>query len=141
MNAESRMDHPYGHLKEVEIVAPEQLDLVERDLERLSYFGARTLNWVLTPPERLCECINWPEQVRINFSPERYARIKDRLAAVERDFAAAEDAAAEGIVGADIWSAVLERTISRLRRLLEILGDPNLPENAHPHSEPGQNVR
>jgi hypothetical protein len=61
---------------------------------------------------------------------DRLKRIKDRLIQVERDHDAAKLALTNGYAGADRWFEYNQKTVVRLRQLVEILESSQIEEGA-----------
>ena len=106
-------------------VRKEEFDLVERGPVHLSLYGFCVHNFILAPCSKFRDCLNCEEHVCVKGlgkdNEERLARIKERHAEVEKDYAAAKEGLKRGELGADRWVEYLEKTITRLRQLAEIL--------------------
>ncbi|RTL53144.1 MAG: integrase [Rhodocyclaceae bacterium] len=106
-------------------VRKEEFDLVERGPVHLSLYGFCVHNFILAPCSKFRDCLNCEEHVCIkglgNDNSERLARIKERHVEVEKDYTAAKEGLKRGDLGADRWVEYLEKTITRLRQLTEIL--------------------
>lgn len=94
-------------------------------------------DFVMSPCQRFRDCINCTEQTCIK-GDRRLGSLKDKLALVEMELAAAQDGAAEGIYGADPWTQIQLQTRARLIGLIEIMEDDSIPDGtivrlANPH--------
>lgn len=115
-------------------VRKEEFDLVERGPVHLSLYGFCVHNFILAPCSKFRDCLNCEEHVCVKGlgkdNEERLARIKERHVEVEKDYAAAKEGLKRGDLGADRWVEYLEKTITRLRQLTEILQSDQVVDGA-----------
>lgn len=153
--ADSKQNRVYNHMSEFEMVAkaetldtsltlygPEgevtqhvpismqEFNLTERGALHFTEFGICVHDYTMSPCEKFRDCLNCQEQVCIKGESERLKRIKTRLDEVEKDYTAAKSAIAQGYSGADRWYEHHEKTVVRLRQLVEILESLDTPEGS-----------
>ena len=102
------------------------LNLTERGPVHITEYGACIHDYTWSPCQKFRDCLNCEEQVCIKGDQVKLERIKARLAEVEIDYAEAEKAIKEGFYGADRWYEFHEKTIIRLRQLVDILENPEI---------------
>lgn len=153
--ADSKQNRVYNHMSEFEMVAAaealdtslslfgpkgeisqhipittQEFNLLERGPVHVTEFGVCIHDYVMSPCEKFRDCINCQEHVCIKGENERLKRIKSRLEDVEKDLAESRDAMANGFMGADRWGEHHEKTVVRLRQLVEILERPEVPDKS-----------
>lgn len=153
--ADSKQNRVYNHMSEFEMVAAaealdtslslfgpngeisqhipitrQEFNLLERGPVHVTEFGVCIHDYVMSPCEKFRDCINCQEHVCIKGENERLKRIKFRLEDVEKDLAESRDAMANGFMGADRWDEHHEKTVVRLRQLVEILENPEVPDKS-----------
>lgn len=121
---------PSGEVSLNEPVTTQEFNLTERGAVHVTEFGVCVHDYTMSPCEKFRDCLNCQEQVCIKGDCERQGRIKARLDEVEKDYAAAKDAIAQGFSGADRWFEHQEKTVIRLRQLVEILENPDVPDGS-----------
>lgn len=125
---------PKGEISQHVPVATQEINLMERGAMHVSVWGVCSHDFIMSPCEKFRDCLNCEEHVCIKGfgidGAERLTRIKLRLAQVEKDFAEAEAAIARGFAGADRWYEYHQKTVERLRQLVEILESPQVPDGA-----------
>jgi len=92
-------------------------------------FGFCIHDYTMSPCQRFRDCINCTEQVCIK-DDRRVDRLKERLNAVEKLRIKAEQEIKDGTAGADRWYQIHDLTEKRLRELIGIMEDPNIPKGA-----------
>ena len=125
---------PKGEVSQHVPVTTQEVNLMERGAMHVSVWGVCSHDFIMSPCEKFCDCLNCEEHVCVKGlgkdSAEQLTRIKLRLAQVEKDFAEAEAAIAKGFAGADRWYEYHQKTVERLRQLVEILESPQVPDGA-----------
>lgn len=100
----------------------------------ISLWGVCSHDFIMSPCDKFRDCLNCEEHVCIKglggAAAERLERIKSRLSEVETDFSAATEALSKGYAGADRWCEYLDKTVVRLRQLVEILENPQVADGA-----------
>ena len=153
--ADTRQNSVYNHMSEFEMVAKaealdttltlfgpagdvaqhlpistQEFNLMERGAVHVTEFGVCVHDYTMSPCEKFRDCLNCQEQVCVKGDDERLNRIKARLEEVEKDYAAAKEAIAQGYSGADRWYEIQETTVVRVRQLVQILENPELPHGS-----------
>lgn len=125
---------PKGEISQHVPVTTQEVNLMERGAMHVSVWGVCSHDFIMSPCEKFRDCLNCEEHVCIKGlsedSAERLTRIKLRLGQVEKDFAETEAAIANGFAGADRWYEYQQKTVVRLRQLVEILESPQVPDGA-----------
>jgi len=153
--ADARQNRVYNHMSEFEMVAAAEaveptlalygpdgsvsqhspisvkdLELVERGPLHATEFGVCIHDYVVSPCERFRDCLNCEEQVCIKGNKEKESRIRLRLSQGESDLAAAKEAVGFGYAGADRWFEHHEKSVLRLRQLVSLLDNAEVPDGA-----------
>ena len=153
--ADMKQNHVYNHMSEFEMVAKaealdtaltlfgpagevaqhlpistQEFNLMERGAVHITEFGVCVHDYTMSPCEKFRDCLNCQEQVCLKGDDERLHRIKTRLEEVEKDYAAAKEAIAQGYSGADRWYEIQEKTVVRARQLVQILESPEVADGA-----------
>lgn len=84
-------------------------------------------DFVLLPCSRFVDCLRCEESVCVKGYKEKADRVRGNLAVAEAALAKAETEIEEGTRGADRWVVVQRDTVARLRELLAVLEDPDIP--------------
>lgn len=125
---------PQGEVSQHIPVTTLEVNLMERGPVHISLWGVCSHDFIMSPCEKFRDCLNCEEHVCIKGvggdASARLERIKARLAQVEIDYSAATKALSNGYTGADRWYEYLNKTVERLRQLVEILENPQVPEDA-----------
>ena len=121
---------PSGEVVQNAPITTQEFNLNERGAVHITEFGACVHDYTMSPCEKFRDCLNCQEQVCVKGDCVRQDRIKARLDEVEKDYAAAKDAIAQGFSGADRWFEHQEKTVMRLRQLVEILENPEVPDGS-----------
>lgn len=125
---------PKGAVSQHVPVSTQEINLMERGAVHVSLWGVCSHDFIMSPCEKFRDCINCEEHVCIKGlgkdNTERLTRIKMRLAQVEKDYAEAQAAIEQGYAGADKWYEYHQKTVERLRQLVEILESPQIPDGA-----------
>jgi len=115
-------------------VTTQDVDLIERGAIHISMWGVCSHDFIMSPCEKFRDCLNCEEHVCIKGAEKdnanRLKRIRERLAQVEKDYEAARLALDEGDSGADRWYEYHQKTVERLRQLVEILESPQIEDGA-----------
>jgi hypothetical protein len=121
---------PAGNISPHNPITDQELDMVERGPVHITEFGVCEHDWPMSPCEKFRDCINCQEHVCVKGDGERLKRLKARLVEVEKDYAEARDAIENGYAGADRWYESHEKTVTRLRQLVAILENPDIPDGS-----------
>lgn len=153
--AEAKQNRTYNHMSEYEMVALaegldtsltlfgpsgdvathipvtiQEFNTMEKGAVHVTEFGVCVHDFTMSPCEKYRDCLNCAEQVCIKGEAGKLERIKKRLAEVEAQYLAAKQAIEDGLAGADRWCEYHENTLGRLRELVVILENPELPDGA-----------
>lgn len=153
--AEATQNRTYNHMSEYEMVALaegldqsltlfgpsgdvathipvtiQEFNTMEKGAVHVTEFGVCVHDYTMSPCEKYRDCLNCSEQVCIKGETDKLGRIKKRLAEVETQYLAAKQAIEDGLAGADRWYEYHENTLGRLRELVIILENPDLPDGA-----------
>ncbi|WP_218942582.1 hypothetical protein [Rhodoferax sp. BLA1] len=125
---------PQGEVSRHVPVTTQDVNLMERGAMHVSPWGVCSHDFIMSPCDKFRDCLNCEEHVCIKCSgpdnANRLTRIRERLTQVERDYASARLALAEGYSGADRWFEYHQKTVDRLRQLIEILENPEVEDGA-----------
>lgn len=125
---------PKGEVSQHVPVSTQEINLMERGAVHVSLWGVCSHDFIMSPCEKFRDCLNCEEHVCIKGlgkdNAERLTRIKMRLTQVEKDYAEAQAAINNGYAGADRWHEYHQKTVERLRQLVEILESPQIPDGA-----------
>jgi hypothetical protein len=125
---------PKGEVSQHVPVTTQEINLMERGAMHVSMWGVCSHDFIMSPCEKFRDCLNCEEHVCIkgaeNDNGARLKRIKERLAQVEKDFDAASQGIATGDMGADRWFEYHQKSVERLRQLVEILESPQVADGA-----------
>ncbi len=125
---------PKGEVSQHVPVTTQELNLMERGSMHISVWGVCSHDFIMSPCEKFRDCLNCEEHVCIKGAgkdeEDRLTRINDRLIQVQRDYDAAKLALTNGYAGADRWFEYHQKTVVRLRQLVEILESPQIEEGA-----------
>jgi hypothetical protein len=125
---------PKGEVSQHVPVTTQDVNLMERGAMHVSMWGVCSHDFIMSPCDKFRDCLNCEEHVCIKGAGKdsvgRLDRIKERFAQVTKDYEAAKLAMAEGYAGADRWFEYYERTVERLRQLVEILESPQTEDGA-----------
>lgn len=134
LDASRTLFGPKGEVSQHVPVSTHEINLMERGAMHVSPWGVCSHDFIMSPCEKFRDCLNCEEHVCIKGlgrdNAERLERIKVRLAQVEKDFSEAQAAMEKGYAGADRWHEYHQKTVERLRQLVEILESPQIPEGA-----------
>jgi hypothetical protein len=125
---------PKGEVSQHVPVTTQDIKLMEHGAMHISMWGVCGHDFIMSPCEKFRDCLNCEEHVCIkgaeNDNSNRLKRIKERLAQVEKEYDAARHALINGYAGADRWFEYHQKTLERLRQLVEILESPQTEEGA-----------
>lgn len=121
---------PQGVVSPHPPITTQEINLMERGPIHITEFGICVHDYTMSPCEKFRDCLNCQEQICIKGEDERLQRIKARLSQVEVDFSQAKKAVQNGFSGADRWYQYHEKTVSRLRQLIDILENTEIPNGA-----------
>jgi hypothetical protein len=125
---------PAGQVSQHIPITTQEINLMERGSLHISVWGVCSHDFIMSPCEKFRDCLNCEEHVCIKGSNEKNVNnlklIKERLAQVEQDYLAASEALTNGYAGADRWFEYHQKTVDRLRQLVEILESPQIADGA-----------
>jgi len=121
---------PDGDISQHRPVTVKDLELIERGALHATEFGVCIHDYVVSPCERFRDCLNCEEQVCVKGNKEKEGRIRFRLIETETDLSAAKKAVDLGYAGADRWFEHHEKSVLRLRQLVSLLDNPEVPDGA-----------
>lgn len=121
---------PAGEVAQHVPISTQEFNLLERGAVHVTEFGVCVHDYTMSPCEKFRDCLNCQEQVCLKGDGGRLKRIKARLEEVEKDYAAAEEAIAQGYSGADRWYEIQKKTVFRVRQLVQILESPEVPDGS-----------
>ena len=121
---------PAGEVSQHIPISTQEFNLMERGAVHVTEFGVCIHDYTMSPCEKFRDCLNCQEQVCLKGDGERLKRIKARLEEVEKDYAAAKEAITQGYSGADRWYESHEKTVIRVRQLVQILESPEVPDGS-----------
>lgn len=90
-------------------------------------FGFCVHDWSMVPCQKHRACINCTEHLCVKGDREKTERVRSSLADAEAQLQRDEEALAEGVIGADRWFEHNRAKVERLRNLLTILDNPDVP--------------
>lgn len=93
-------------------------------------FGYCIHDYVMAPCQMHRDCLNCSEQVCVKGESDKENRIRQARAEATRSLAMAEQADADGELGADEWAEHHRAQLARITALLDILDDPAVPHGA-----------
>ena len=93
-------------------------------------FGYCIHDYVMSPCQMHRDCLNCGEQVCVKGESDKENRIRQAHAEATRLLAMAEQAAADGELGAGEWAEHHRAQLARITALLDILDDPVVPRGA-----------
>jgi hypothetical protein len=93
-------------------------------------FGYCIHDYVMSPCQMHRDCLNCGEQVCVKGEAEKERRVREAHAEATRLLAMAEQAAADGELGACEWAEHHGAQLARITALLDILDDPAVPPGA-----------
>lgn len=125
---------PSGEVSQHVPVSTQEINMMERGAMHVSLWGVCGHDFIMSPCEKFQDCLNCEEHVCIKGlgkdNSERLERIKIRLDQVEKDCAEAQAAIDNGYAGADRWYEYHQKTVVRLRQLVELLESQQVPDGA-----------
>ncbi|RMQ96165.1 hypothetical protein ALP94_02614 [Pseudomonas savastanoi pv. glycinea] len=93
-------------------------------------FGFCLHNYIMSPCEKYRDCINCSEQACVVGDDQKLARLHLRLKRLESALDLALEEEAEAILGADRWVAHHKMTINRIREMISLLSESELPDGS-----------
>ncbi len=130
LDTELTLFGPVGEVAQHTPITTQEFNLMERGAVHVTEFGVCVHDYTMAPCEKFRDCLNCQEQVCLKGDDERLKRIKARLQEVEKDYAAAKEGIAQGYSGADRWYEIQEKTVIRVRQLVQILENPEVPDGS-----------
>jgi len=125
---------PKGEVSQHVPVSTQEINLMARGAAHVGLWGVCSHDFIMSPCEKFRDCLNCEEHVCIKGlgkdNAERLTRITMRLAQVEKDYVEAQVAIEQGYAGADKWYEYHQKTVERLRQLVEILESDQIPDGA-----------
>lgn len=111
-------------------VCVQEFNTLEKGAAHVTEFGVCIHDYTMSPCQRYRDCIICDEQVCIKGNQEQTARIRERFDLIKKQYESTEQAMRDGLAGADRWYEYHERALKRIRALLEMLDDPEVPVGA-----------
>lgn len=112
---------PIGDAEKHPPITIQEFSLMEKGPVHVTEFGVCAHDYTMSPCEKYRDCLNCTEHVCVKGNEERTKRILKRLAEVEKQYEAAQQAVSDGLFGADRWYQHHKNTLERLRDLVAIL--------------------
>lgn len=125
-----KMFGPVGALHKNLPVTTQEFNTLEQAAVHVTEFGFCVHDYTMSPCEKYRDCINCTEQVCIKGDEANLERIKARLEKTEALLSMAENDVDEGEVGADRWLTYHQKSVTRLRELVNILDSPEIENGA-----------
>ena len=122
-------------LSNVPVVIKEQTPITRKQFMELKYptvhttpFGFCVHDYSMLPCQKFRACLDCTEHRCIKGDTEKTERVRQCLAESEEQLARDEEALAEGYIGADKWLELNRKRVERLRNLVQIFDDSEVPE-------------
>lgn len=125
--------HMYGPIAEFIARAPVSRDeymSLRVPTAHATEYGVCVHDWTMMPCQKHRDCMNCHEQICIKGDAERNLRVRRSLEIAEIEHKKAIEALADGWEGAGRWESHHYRTLKRLRNLVAIFDDPNVPDGS-----------
>lgn len=113
---------------------PANLPMTREEFIELRYptvhtteYGFCVHDWSMVPCQKHRACIDCTEHLCVKGDREKTERVRSSLADAEAQLQRDEEALAEGVIGADRWFEHNRAKVDRLRNLLTILDNPDVP--------------
>ncbi|HAK5292016.1 TPA: integrase [Salmonella enterica] len=106
------------------------LDILDHGAVHVTEFGYCVHDYVISPCEKFRDCLHCDEQVCVKGENDKLENLEQRLIQVEKLSTKAKLSIQEEELGADKWFNYQERTRERLKDLISILKDPDIPEGS-----------
>lgn len=87
-------------------------------------------DWTMLPCQLHRDCVSCTEHIYIKGDSRRMERIRKCLAEAEIQLAMAEEAFAQEFSGANRWTDHQKAIVARLKNLVQLFDDPNIPDEA-----------
>jgi hypothetical protein len=123
----------FGPLAELAAKVPVSRDeflTLEFPTAHVTELGFCVHDYMMLPCQLHRDCIHCNEHVCVKGDHRKTGRIRRNLEIAEDQLRQAEEAKAEGYLGADRWHDHHVATVRRLRELVAILDDPSVPEGS-----------
>jgi hypothetical protein len=130
---------PDGDVPPRPLISADDFVLIERGPTHITEFGLCNRGWAFGPCEHFRDCTSCQEHIFIKGEDQCLKRIQDRMAQVELDLELANEAIRNEHAGADRWHQSREREVARLRQLVAILEDPDIPNGSQIKLRDGEN--
>jgi len=121
---------PEGDVPLRPLISTEELVQIVRGPGHITVYGVCGRTWAFGPCEKFRDCTSCEEHVFIKGEDQCLKRIKERLEQVESELELANEAIRNGFSGADRWHQHHEKEFARLRQLVAILEDPDIPNGS-----------
>ncbi|SAK86964.1 hypothetical protein AWB77_04670 [Caballeronia fortuita] len=93
-------------------------------------FGYCVHDYVMSPCEMHRDCLNCSEQVCVKGGAEKEKRVRQAHSEATQLLSMAEQAEADGELGANEWAEHHKAHLARVKALLDVLDDPAVPRGA-----------
>ena len=123
----------FGRLGEFVVRAPisrDEFGALHVPTGHATEYGACVHDYTMSPCQKHRDCINCHEQVCVKGDKARSSRIRGALEITEELHRKSIEAVGDSWQGAGRWEEHHFRTLKRLRNLVAILDDPNVPEGS-----------
>jgi len=121
---------PTGEIDKHIPATAQEFNTLEQAAVHVTEYGFCVHDYTMSPCEKYRDCINCTEQVCIKGDALKLERMKERLERTAKLLNNTEKAITESDVGADRWFTYHQKTVTRLRELVDILEDPEIEEGA-----------
>lgn len=115
---------------EVKVVSTEDFYTNLKPATHVTEIGFCEHNFIISPCLRFANCDDCEEHVCVKGDDVKLERIRQRLARQETVLALALETNTDIVIGADEWVASHQKSIERLKQLISILSDPDLPDGS-----------
>lgn len=121
---------PVGEAEKYMPISSLEFNALEHAAAHVTEYGYCVHDYTMSPCEKYRDCLNCTEQVCVKGNQANLERIKARLERTEQLYALARKAIDQGDMGADRWYQYHEKTVLRLRELVQILEDSSIEDGA-----------
>ncbi len=121
---------PSGDVDKHIPITIQEFNTLEKGPVHVTEFGICVHDFTMSPCEKYRDCLNCSEQVCVKGEHEKLARIKKRMAQIEQQYLASKQAMENGLSGSDRWYEYHKNTLERLKELVVILENPNIPDGS-----------
>ena len=127
---DTRMFGPLATGPRAALIARDEFARLKVPTAHTTDFGYCIHDYVMSPCQMHRDCLNCGEQVCVKGESEKEKRIRQAHAEATRLLAMAEQADADGELGAGEWAEHHRVKLARITALLDVLDDPAVPPGA-----------